>query len=284
MPKRRPGRVVASKAIDARRLVALDHERQNVVAAERHPLPDDARITVPAPTPDELDDTRGVVPADQSDVGGGDDAPDLLRDRGEEGPGRLASSDERRDATQRGLLVRDTAQRHLLIAEPLQLLASRALSVGEADVRIAIDATRAIAPSSAVSACVRGSVRATTKAPPGGCSSAAAAAGHAPTPATSSLAPAAPGRTRSSSSMWARPSANPTAAMRSPPHTIAATSASSVSAARSTDANLLRRVAVLHQFTTAPDLQENLDALDLAHTGRLASLRRFGNPLKPAEH
>ena len=127
------GVVVVGDPIDARRLVALDHERQNIVAAERHPLPDDARVAVPAPAPDELDDTRGVVPADQSDVGGGNDAPDLLGDRGEEGPGRLASRDERRDATQCGLLVRDTAQRHLLSAEPLQLLASRALTVGDAE-------------------------------------------------------------------------------------------------------------------------------------------------------
>jgi threonine dehydrogenase-like Zn-dependent dehydrogenase len=28
----------------------------------------------------------------------------------------------------------------------------------------------------------------------------------------------------------------------------------------------------------------NLDAFDLAHTGRLAALRRFGNPLMRAEH
>jgi hypothetical protein len=33
-----------------------------------------------------------------------------------------------------------------------------------------------------------------------------------------------------------------------------------------------------------PIFRRNLDAFDLAHTGRLASLRRFGNPLMRAEH
>jgi hypothetical protein len=34
----------------------------------------------------------------------------------------------------------------------------------------------------------------------------------------------------------------------------------------------------------SPIFRRNLDAFDLAHTGRLASLSRFGNPLMRAEH
>jgi hypothetical protein len=51
------GTVVVGNAIDARGLVALEHERHDVEAAERHPLRNEAGVALPAPATDELDAT-----------------------------------------------------------------------------------------------------------------------------------------------------------------------------------------------------------------------------------
>ena len=98
---------VVGRVIDARRLVPLEDERRHVRAAETHAAPDEARIAVRAPPAHELEGALGVVPADQRDVGGRDDAADLLGDRREHGARGLALRDERRDATQRRLLARE---------------------------------------------------------------------------------------------------------------------------------------------------------------------------------
>ena len=102
--------------------------------------------------------------------------------------------------------------------------------------RIVIEATLAIPRSRPVSSRVRpvGPPRAITSRAPGGCSSGAAAAEAAPTPGISRADPSIPGFTASSSPMGAVPPGYPIAAMSWPSQTMAATSASSASAARST--------------------------------------------------